>query len=108
MAIELDIRRIREMCRDGAVRWSAHSVTRMLQRGIGREDVLQCISTGEIIEQYPEYWLGPACLVFGLDKSGEALHVVVGVDEFVHVVTTYRPDSAMFMPDMKTRKERGQ
>ena len=102
----LDIKVIRDKCGDSAIRWSAHSTARMLQRGITREDVINCISNGEIIEQYPEYWLNPTCLVFGLDASGKILHVVVGVDEFVHVVTAYRPDSATFMPDMKTRRER--
>ena len=102
----LGIEVIRSKCRDGAIRWSAHSAARMLQRGITREDVVNCISNGEIIEQYPEYWLNPACLIFGLDVNSEILHVVVGVDEFVHIVTAYRPDSATFMPDMKTRRER--
>ena len=61
---------------------------------------------GEIIERYPEHWLNPACLIFGLGASGVVLHVVIGVDELVHVVTAYRPDNATFMPDMKTRRER--
>ena len=79
----------------------------MLQRVYTtREDVVNCITNGEIIEQYPEYWLNPACLVFGQDASNNALHVVVGVDEFVHVVTAYGPDSTTFMPDMKTRREK--
>ena len=102
----LDIEAIRVKCREGAIRWSTHSAARMLQRGITREDVVNCISNGEIIEQYPEYWLNPACLIFGLDVNDEILHVVVGMDEFVHIVTAYRPDSATFMPDMKTRRER--
>ena len=102
----LDIKVIRDKCSDSAIRGSAHSTVRMLQRGIARENVINCISSGEIIEQYPEYWLNPACLIFGLDANGKILHVVVGVDEFVHVVTAYRPDSTTFMPDMKTRREK--
>ena len=102
----LDIEAIRSKCRNDAIRWSAHSASRMLQRGITREDVVNCISNGEIIEQYPEYWLNPTCLIFGLDVNGEILHVVAGVDEFVHIVTAYRPDGATFMPDMKTRREK--
>ena len=103
---DLDIESIRSKCRQRAIRWSAHSAARMLQRGITREDVVSCILNGEIIEQYPEYWLNPACLIFGLDVNGTILHVVVGVDEFVHIVTAYRPDSSTFMPDMKTRRRR--
>jgi len=102
----LDIEAIRDKCHVGDIRWSAHAAARMLQRGITREDVLNCISNGEIIEQYPEYWLNLACLVFGLDNNGSVIHVVIGMDEFVHIVTAYRPNNTTFMPDMKTRKER--
>ena len=101
----LDIEAIRAKCREGAIRWSAHSAARMLQRGITREDVVNCVMNGEVIEQYPEHWLNPACLIFGLDVSGMALHVVVGMNDFAHIVTAYRPESSTFMPDMKTRKE---
>ena len=103
---DLEIEDIRNKCRGGAIRWSAHSTARMLQRGITRKGIVNCILNGEIIEQYPEYWLNPACLVFGLDLNGGVLHVVVGVDELVHIVTAYRPDTATFMPDLKTRRER--
>ena len=101
----LEIADICELCDSGQIRWSAHAVERMLRRGISRNDVLECISNGEIIEEYPDNWLNPACLVFGHDEGGKALHVVVGVDERVHIVTAYRPDLATFMPDMKTRRE---
>ena len=102
----LDIEMIRGRCRDGAIRWSAHSAARMLQRDITREDVVNCILNGEIIERYPEYWLNPACLIFGSDVNGGILHVVVGIGEYVHIVTAYRPDDSTFMPDMKTRREK--
>ena len=102
----LTIEAIREKCGVGAIRWSAHSTQRMLQRGISRDDVLACIESGEIIEQYPDNWLNPACLILGFDVGSNGMHVVVGVDDFVHIVTAYRPDTSTFMPDMRTRRER--
>ena len=50
--------------------------------------------------------LNSACLIFGLDVNGGILHVVVGIGEYVHIVTEYRPDDSTFMPDMKTRREK--
>lgn len=104
MQPSIDIEEIRGRLRSGSVRWSAHAAARMLQRGITRDDVTHCILIGEVIEEYPEYWLNPACLIFGLDCCGEPLHVVVGIDEVAHIVTAYRPDAETFMPDMKTRR----
>lgn len=42
----LNIDDIRERCRDGAIRWSAHSASRMLQRGITREEYCNFASIG--------------------------------------------------------------
>ena len=96
---------IRSLCRAGKIRWSAHAAARMRQRGILRADVLDCIMTGEIIEQYPENWLNPACLMMSCAANGKTLHVVVGMDDWLHIVTAYFPDEKTFLPDMKTRRK---
>ena len=61
--------------------------------------------SGEIIEQYPDFWLNPACLVFGYMVDNQILHVVVGIDDYVHIVTAYYPSKEKFESDMKTRRE---
>ena len=76
----------------------------MQQMGISREDVINCILYGEIIEDYPNYWQNPACLIFGYTIDNKVIHVVVGTDNYVHIVTAYFPDESKFEPDMKTRK----
>ena len=101
----MDIESIQAKCRDGKIQWSAHAAARLLQRGISREDVLSCINSGEIREEYPDYWLNPACLIYGITVKGEVLHVVVGEDDCVHIVTAYHPSPDTFMQDMKTRRE---
>ena len=53
--VDLSIDDIRERCRKGAIRWSAHSASRMLQRSTTHEGIVNCILNGEIIEQYPEH-----------------------------------------------------
>ena len=87
---------VRNKCTEGKIKWSAHAAARIQQRGISRNDVISCIENGEIIEEYPDYWLNPACLIFGYAVDNKILHVVVG----------YYPDSGTFEADMKTRKER--
>ncbi|MDE7313266.1 MAG: DUF4258 domain-containing protein [Eubacterium sp.] len=59
---------------------------------------------GKIIEDYPDHWLNPACLIFSYTISNKIIHVVVGLDDYVHIITAYFPDSSKFESDMKTRK----
>lgn len=61
---------------------------------------------GEIIEEYPNYWLNPACLIFGYSTDNKIIHVVVGVDNYIHIITAYFPDTGKFESDLKTRKGR--
>ena len=52
----------------------------MGERDIKRADVKNCISNGEIIEQYPDDFPNPSCLVFGMTLTNKVLHVVAGTD----------------------------
>ena len=90
---------------EGKIKWSNHAVSRLQKRNITRKDVINCIMQGKIIEEYPDYWLNPACLVFGFALSGKIIHVVVGLDEYAHIITAYYPDNENFEDDMITRKE---
>ncbi|MFG6377538.1 MAG: DUF4258 domain-containing protein [Lachnospiraceae bacterium] len=102
----MDIEKIKELCSQSKIKWSGHAAERIQQRGISREDVINCIMGGEIIEEYPEYWLNPACLIFGYSVNNKIIHVVIGLDNYIHIVTAYFPNEEKFEPDMKTRKER--
>ena len=102
----MKIEEIQKLCSQSKIKWSGHAAERIQQRGISREDVLNCIMDGEIIEDYPDYWLNPACLIFGYSVNNKILHVVVGIDDYIHIVTAYFPDKTKFEADMKTRKER--
>ncbi len=102
----MKIEEIQKLCSQSKIKWSGHAAERIQQRGISREDVINCIMDGEIIEDYPDYWLNPACLIFGYSVNNKILHVVVGIDDYIHIVTAYFPDKTKFEADMKTRKER--
>lgn len=105
--MELDIEILRSLCRAGAVNWSVHASERIQQRGIFREDVINAIQTGRIIEQYPDAFPFPACLVLGLNVRDTYIHVVCGYDgSEIHIVTAYYPTPDKFEDDLITRKER--
>lgn len=81
---------------------TAHCMKRMIERGIALSEVKDAILCGEIIEDYPDAYPYPCCLILG-----NRLHVVAGLGEGVlWLVTVYKPDSAQWEDDLKTRKER--
>jgi hypothetical protein len=103
----IDIDALRERCAHGAIKWTAHVMARLQERGIDPSDVKNCIITGTIIEQYPDDYPYPSCLVLGDSKSGDALHVVVGSGEgYLWLVTAYYPDPKKWNDDFSSRKER--
>ncbi|MGN0289512.1 MAG: DUF4258 domain-containing protein [Lachnospiraceae bacterium] len=80
---------------------------RMQERDISRTDVKSCLLKGEIIEEYPDDFPYPNCLVFGYAVNNKVIHVVVGNDgEYIYIITTYFPNTAKFEDDLKTRKGR--
>lgn len=45
-----------------------------------RADVKKCIMNGEIIEDYPDDFPHPSCLIFGHMVNNRIIHVVVSKD----------------------------
>ena len=65
------------------------------------------IATGEIIEDYPEDYPNPSCLIFGYNVNGRILHIVAGCDNInIYIITAYYPDTKKFENDLKTRRKR--
>lgn len=104
---ELSIELLQKLCNNKAVIWTAHALKRLQERNIYREDVFNAIDTGKIIEQYPDSYPYPACLVLGLSLNNEYLHIVAGCNgDIVNIVTVYFPTSDKFQNDYETRKEK--
>lgn len=97
---------LRSICKRGAIRWTAHVLKRLMLRNITQDEVLQAIETGEIIEQYPEDYPFPSCLLLGMTIAGRYLHVVCGRGEQeLWMITAYEPDPDEWESDWKTRKK---
>ncbi|MBR6259734.1 MAG: DUF4258 domain-containing protein [Oscillospiraceae bacterium] len=75
----------------------------MLRRRITKHQVIAAILNGKIIEQYPDDYPFPSCLI--LNTDGRALHVVCGLaPSEVWIITAYYPGLNKWEPDMKTRR----
>ena len=111
----MQIEDLRNALQQGVIiEYKAHCQKRMLERGITRADIIECIQKGEIIEEYPlddrntSEKSFPACLVLGIEINGnKMLHVVVGYNtKKMIIISAYRPDDEHFEKDGKTRKGR--
>ncbi len=102
---KLDIDTIKRLVKEEKIRWTNHVIIRLLQRNISRNDVLNTLLNGEIIEEYQNDYPYPSCLVYGKGLNNEILHIVCGFDgNELWVVTAYYPDDIEWEKDMKTRK----
>ena len=103
--MEITIDSLRELCNQNAVRWTEHIALRLLKRRISRRQVIEAVMSGTIIEQYPDDYPYPSCLILGHDADGNALHVVCGYGPAAAwMVTSYYPDLNEWEEDLKTRR----
>lgn len=83
-----------------------HAETRRRQRGISVPDIKTAIQGGKIIEDYPDDYPFPSCLILGPTEAGDPLHVVCGAGNGeLYVITAYHPDPDKWEADWTTRKE---
>jgi len=97
----LHIEDIKIFCADDTIVLTEHLLTRMRQRHIRFEDIKNALVYGEIIEQYPDDYPFPSCLV-----NAENIHVVCSIGEKgLYIITAYRPSREQWEAGGKKRKE---
>lgn len=83
--------------------WTTHVRQKMFEQSITEQDVFQCIAKGEIIEDYPEDFPHPSCLIYGFDVNERIIHVVADFYENeLFVIIAYIPDEIRLLKDLKT------
>ena len=83
-----------------------HAIQRMFQRGVSLEDVRQVLTTGEVIEEYPDDIPYPSRLILGWCGS-RPLHVVFADNmetQETIVITVYEPEPAQWEPSFRKRR----
>ena len=79
----MDLKVYQKLCAESKILWTQHCLQRMQERDISRADVKNGIATGEIIEEYPDDFPNPSCLIFGYNVNGRILHIVAGCDNMM-------------------------
>ena len=84
--------RITDLIESGEILISHHARVRMFERNVSTDDLITIISSGEIIEEYPDDEPCASVLIMG---SIEAVvyHTVIAVcTDHIRVITVYIPE----------------
>ena len=82
-----------------------HMTKRLDERSIKLRFIQNTLLNGEIIEQYPDDFPYPSCLVLNFLNGETPIHVCVGLGEGkLWIITAYYPDTKEWKNDFKTRK----
>ena len=96
---------IKQLIKTEKIIWTNHVMVRLLQRNITQDDIEYALMNGEIIESYEDDYPYPSCLVFGINKNNEIIHMVCGSNgESLWIITAYYPNAKEWVDDMKQRQ----
>lgn len=100
-----DIKEIRSAAAERSnIMVTAHAAEQMKVRGIKIPDIYSALDNGEIIEDYPNDYPYPSCLIL-YDHGNTPLHIVCSMDgEIIYLITAYHPDPKKWEPDFRTRR----
>ena len=101
----IEIEKLRKYFSEDKIFATAHAAERFRQRKINIKDIRNAINSGEIIEQYPNDYPYPSCLILGENLRGEKIHAVLS-DEGTssRIITAYFPDVEKWSSDFKNRR----
>src|SRR3990170_3764681 len=103
----MDIIKIRARIISGEYEISYHAEKERYAEDISIADIETAITTGEILEDYPNDPRGPSCLILGYSQN-RPIHVVSGYSssKWVKIITVYLPKPPKWI-DERTRGKGG-
>ena len=99
--------KIRDLCKKDKIAFKKHAFTRMLERSIASDDVVNAILNGKIIKKYKQDKPLSSYLILGYAANKKPLHILLAVDnsmEMLWIITAYKPDRNLWSSDFKRRK----
>jgi len=84
--------KIRALSAAREVRITQHAQQEMTEEAILLDHLLQAISNGRILENYPDHRRGACCLLHGADATGRDIHLVCTTAQpRLIIITAYLP-----------------
>ena len=103
--VTANLEQIREKVVQDQFEFSQHAVDQSIIRHISVQELREAVTSGEIIEDYPDDKRGPSCLIFGFTLTGRPLHIQCSYPSrpLVKVITLYEPDPKLWV-NFKVRR----
>jgi len=104
----INIEQVSELAADiSKIEVTQHLQYKLRERKIALSDVIDVIRHGKIIEQYPDDYPFPSCLVYGFSTESECLHIVCAVGgEKIWLITAYYPTFEKWGENYTVRREK--
>ena len=100
---------IRALISKGGVRISEHGYDEIAADGLLARELVEGVEAAEVIENYPDYPIGPCVLLLQRTKDGRSVHVVWGLaaghTSPAVLITAYLPDPEKWEPGFKRRRQ---
>jgi len=101
----IDIKILQKYFDEDKIFMTEHAAERFHQREIRISDIRHAVNFGEIIEQYPNDYPYPSCLICGKNSEDKIIHAVLS-DEGTssRIITAYFPDGDKWSENFKTQR----
>jgi len=74
------------------IKVSLHAAEEAMAEHITRLEIESVMLDAQLLEDYPDWWLGPSCLITGRTEAGRDLHLVVSYSGLpITIITVYEP-----------------
>ena len=74
------------------IKISLHAADEALAEEITRPEIEAAMLNAQVLEDYPDWWLGPSCLIYGRTDAGRDIHIVLSYSGLpVTIITVYEP-----------------
>ena len=78
----MDIEKLRILCNNKRLIITQHCIKRMMERSIELTEIKQAIAEGEVIEDYPDDYPYPSCLILECVSKGREMQFRVDLPAF--------------------------
>lgn len=88
------IEAIREKINQNHFELSKHAVDQSIIRNIRIAEIIEAVSQGQIIEDYPDDKYGASCLIAGFTTRNRPLHIQCSypLRPLIKIITIYQPN----------------
>jgi hypothetical protein len=83
---------VRQAVQTNQVKISLHAAEEAVSEEISGDDIQEALMSAVLLEDYPDWWLGPCCLLYGRTHTGRDLHIVSSYGRLpITIITVYEP-----------------